>query len=426
MRTLSLNQNPFTPARIQNLLKPDPNGTHLTARENSQLEFKETFSFKAFPEYSRSMAGFANNRGGYLVFGITDAPRKIVGLSSKRFEDMDTRQITEFLNEYFEPELCWTPHIHSFGTLKIGLIYTYQSESRPVVCKKNKSPLKEAAIYYRYRGTTRVIRFSELKTLLEEQRRLERDWWLKTLSRIASVGVENVGVLNTADGTVEGPGANFLIDSSLLDKINFIKSGHFSESEGQPTLRVIGEAEIVDQRVVQPLQTVSTTRALRFDDLVSGFLDRVQVERPEEHITQICYESSGYLPVFYYAQIAGLDIDGIKALVSSCEGAGPSRNRLLKRLDSKGRVQNLSQRLKDLREGLVSGVMPSWDDETSVRHHLDAVCTFLKEDINSEVEPFLNGFLKECLQRYHGFENQNTKQSFRYAICHLDRQLFQP
>ena len=42
---------------------------------------------------------------------------------------------------------------------------------KPVVCKKNKGDiLREGAIYYRYRGETKEIEYSELSILLEKER----------------------------------------------------------------------------------------------------------------------------------------------------------------------------------------------------------------------------------------------------------------
>jgi len=52
----------------------------ITARESSQLEFKEQFNWLSKANYAKSMVAFANNKGGYIVFGIKDQPRELVGL----------------------------------------------------------------------------------------------------------------------------------------------------------------------------------------------------------------------------------------------------------------------------------------------------------------------------------------------------------
>ena len=45
-------------------------GNILSNCENSHLEFKQTFNLGSGGKYARSMAAFAKNNGGYLVFGV--------------------------------------------------------------------------------------------------------------------------------------------------------------------------------------------------------------------------------------------------------------------------------------------------------------------------------------------------------------------
>jgi predicted HTH transcriptional regulator len=58
-------------------------GQHLFHREGQTLEFKEQFNLAGLADYFRDFAAFSNNRGGYLVFGVTDSPRVAAGLSEK-------------------------------------------------------------------------------------------------------------------------------------------------------------------------------------------------------------------------------------------------------------------------------------------------------------------------------------------------------
>lgn len=56
-----------------------------------------------------------------------------------------------------------------------------------------------------------------------------------TLSRhienIIRNGIENTAILNLKTGEVEGKSGNFVIDESLLPKIQFIKEGEFVEKK---------------------------------------------------------------------------------------------------------------------------------------------------------------------------------------------------
>src|ERR1035441_7266905 len=94
--------------RLKLLLQLRPGTTDLLRnRENSQLEFKETFNLGSRAKYGRSLAAFANTRGGYIVFGVTNEPRRLKGVNSVNFDSCDPSKLTEFLNSHFSPELAW-------------------------------------------------------------------------------------------------------------------------------------------------------------------------------------------------------------------------------------------------------------------------------------------------------------------------------
>ncbi len=71
-------------------------GIKVTSREGTSLEFKESFNWNSKDKYGKSIAAFANNRGGLLVFGISDRPREILGLKTTNFEELDEAIITQY------------------------------------------------------------------------------------------------------------------------------------------------------------------------------------------------------------------------------------------------------------------------------------------------------------------------------------------
>ena len=48
------------------------------------------------------------------------------------------------------------------------------------------------------------------------------------MRRMADDGIENIAVMNTVTGQVEGPGGTFLIDEDIVKKLSFIREGEFS------------------------------------------------------------------------------------------------------------------------------------------------------------------------------------------------------
>src|ERR1035441_799185 len=103
-------KKPFAPEVLEDIFKFDSdNAMRLASRESSRLDFKESFNLGSADEYARTMAAFANTAGGYLVFGVKDKPRTLIGLKSDNFDGVDPAKVTQALNERFAPEIHWEP-----------------------------------------------------------------------------------------------------------------------------------------------------------------------------------------------------------------------------------------------------------------------------------------------------------------------------
>ena len=63
------------------------------------------------------------------------------------------------------------------------------------------------------------------------------------------VGPKNIQLLDTYKGEICLGDNKVLIDKSIIDKINFIREGHFTEKDGEgfPTLKLIGTVEGIDE-----------------------------------------------------------------------------------------------------------------------------------------------------------------------------------
>src|SRR3990167_8457126 len=146
----------------------------LVSRESGWLEFKESFNWNSKDKYAKSIASFANNKGGYIVFGIKDKPRDLVGLQSNNFEEVDEAKITAYLNSVFAPEIIFEKFVITVNTKKIGLLYTQQAKTKPIVCLKNDGELKEADIYYRYNARSESIKYPEIKAMFDFVKEEER------------------------------------------------------------------------------------------------------------------------------------------------------------------------------------------------------------------------------------------------------------
>lgn len=275
---------------------------YLKQRESFDLEFKQSFHYgDSLALYCRSLVGMANNKGGEIIFGIKDSPREPVGLLNDKFENCDSNKINQFLSSYFSHEIHWQMESIEYQGLTFGRISVEEANLKPVVCSNSyKNILREAAIYYRYRGETKEIGYSELATILQAEREKEKLLWLKHVEKIGEVGPQNIHLIDTFNGEISTGKGKILLDKSIADKLKFIKEGEFSEKEGAPTLKLVGEiAGMVDTSNVPKTDYLYPYRFGNFkDDMgINNFqfqavLWKLQVKGNSKYHTEISTSKS--------------------------------------------------------------------------------------------------------------------------------------
>lgn len=224
----------------------------IASRESTFLDFKANFNLASMTDYGKTMASFANKDGGYIVFGIKDKPREIVGIDKARFDGIDPAKMTETLNSYFQPEIEYEVDIKEWEGKSFGIIYTFPSQQKPVMAIKNSGDLiKDGEIYYRYGGKTEKIKYPELKKILEENLEKQNDAWRRIFEHASKNNPINTAVMNTLSGEITGKGGTLVIDESLIPKLKFIREGQFLEKDGAPTLKLVGEIQSIPMAVVR-------------------------------------------------------------------------------------------------------------------------------------------------------------------------------
>lgn len=274
----------LSPDIIYELLKVKPDG-YLYHRERKDLEYKSSFSFAELPEYYKDMAAFANNAGGYLIFGISDSPRQIVGLknkSLKRFDTIDPARIEQALLDTFSSNIIWEITIHYIGNIRIGVIYTHPSNQKPIISKRNlgdKQEIREGEIYFRYAGTTRRIQYGELQNIINQRINSSTSQLLSLINKISVIGPANAAILDTERGTIEKDAGNLIvIDEDLIQKIKFIREGHFDEKEGATTLKLVGEVHSMN--AVEVTKTIRQRLIDQYPLSYTALVDEIQKRAP--------------------------------------------------------------------------------------------------------------------------------------------------
>src|SRR6056297_820564 len=166
------------------------NGKRLYHREGQELEFKEQFNLAALADYFRDFAAFANNRGGYLIFGVKDAPRVLIGMSDKsidQFEKVDPEKITGFLLEIFSSDIEWTQATLEMDGMRFGVLRLLPAQTKPVIARKDEGKdqiIKNGEIYYRYGGRTQKIQSAELESIINHRIEQNNQQWIDLMSKI--------------------------------------------------------------------------------------------------------------------------------------------------------------------------------------------------------------------------------------------------
>jgi hypothetical protein len=219
-------------------------GLRLFSRESNIVEFKESFNWNSKSDYAKNASGFVNNKGGYLVFGIKDKPRDLIGLQNDHFDTLDEATITQYFNSILSPEVEFEKFLITVRNKKVGVLRFYEAKHKPIISIKSDLEIKEGEIYYRYNARTEKIKFPELKNLLDQIKENERSGWMELFGKISKIGPENTALVDMVKGKIEGKTGTLVIDHELIPKLKFIQEGRFKE-KGHPTLKLIGEVRSV-------------------------------------------------------------------------------------------------------------------------------------------------------------------------------------
>lgn len=237
----------------------------LKSRESNTVEFKESFNKNSTAKYAKTMAAYSNNRGGYIIFGVKDNPRTIVGLKNENFENMSQEQFSEAINSLFAPAMEWdcgtltieipaTDGTGASQSMKIGWIYTAEAEYKPIIAQKpnDGEKINSGDVYYRYRARSEKIKFAEMSHIIEERTAKEREGLLRLFEVIRENKTANLGIVNYSNGKISTPyGVDVAFDRRLvtqvLKKAKFIKEGSFNETEGIPVIKVTGNIDLAEE-----------------------------------------------------------------------------------------------------------------------------------------------------------------------------------
>lgn len=394
----------------------------LNAGETSTVEGKESFNWGNRHKYCKTLAGMANKDGGYILLGVKDGSFEVTGIQQDRMEKFDLKKANEFISRSFNQALDVEKGQFEADGKTVGVLFVHPSRNKPVICTVDGSDLCSGDIYYRYPGETRRIQAPELDQLLKERDARAGDRVLQLVGTLAETGAHNAAIINLRTGEVEGEKGNFLIEEKLLDKIKFITEGKLVETDGVPTLRVVGDVKPVgDAAVTIEQSVVGSITALHIQE---AFLYQKCQYEPVAYIQAQAHLQPLWLPIFYFATEAKLDLDGLIDVIKNSDS--PYDQRIERHVDRvrTGRYpagQPAQASVQAELDALTSNEPITVDDTASAKKYLQALRLLTPETI--ELSRVIS-ILTDLRARFGN--NQDIRSDLRYAMAVVDLNWFRP
>lgn len=404
----------------------------LVSRESGWLEFKSSFNWAGREQYARTIAAFANNRGGYIVFGVKEKPHVVVGVDLGKFNDIDPSKISEYLNRTFGIDVAWEARVVQFLEKNLVIFYIPPAVRKPVfpVASGDRGHIQEGEIYYRYRGRTQKIRYAELTALLDAERKREQAAWLRLFRQIAKAGIHNVALLDLATGRGIARGANFLVDESLLSQLKFVREGEFTQKSGALALKVMGDVSVVPAGAISGVRRITVAKVINAPDIIRAFLRAERVSNPLEYIDRVCHESSAFFPVYYFAYLAGISETDLIARISSVPSTSATKRKLLERLSAEKTLRLNLPALVTTDSGrkrakYLFGFRARKSIEFRSAEDAKYVARAVRSLDEAEIDfKHVAGVLESILDSYYGHEDRVLSDDIRRATAYLDFLLF--
>lgn len=390
----------------------------LTLSENESIEFKEQFNWASPEHYAKTMAAFSNNKGGYILFGINDAG-VIVGARRDKFEKVDSGKISQFLNRHFQPAICWDRVVKEICGNSICIFYTYPADKGPIICVSDKQDvIKDGDIYFRYNGRNDRIKSAEYRHIINIHEQKIAKSWSEKFAQMSDIGLRNVGILNSSTGKIDGPSGPYFIDKSLIDHINFIQEGNFKKSSGAPTLKLVGEVQVIDSDP-QSVLTIKEPTAIGESAMISAFIHQTPVPGAKEYIRSATLRQVIWTPLYYFIFLSDITIaKSIEIIENERGGYTHIKEKLCERLKN-NKIESLpiKQNISSTIEKILNRSIISLEDRKEAGHFLYAILT-LKEN---EVDPgYLLPIIQDCFDKFFFAGDQHLKGHLRKAISYLD------
>lgn len=137
--------------------------------EGTKLDFKEQMHLRTDSEkkeLAKDVCAIANAKGGrgYILFGVEDHTKRIIGIEEKKYRE---EQIQQIISQRCDPPVQISFEIISVENKALGVLTIFKSNQKP-------HQIRQTGTFYIRRGsTTDIARREEIASMLQETGLLE-------------------------------------------------------------------------------------------------------------------------------------------------------------------------------------------------------------------------------------------------------------
>jgi hypothetical protein len=343
------------------LIQREDREWYLADGETSDQECKAQFDSRRMEPIIRAIAALANNRGGFIFIGISNADCRVVGMPDTTFQDTDIVRITDKAKALLTPTPIFSKDAFEIGGLFVGVIYVEKQTNPPVIVCRDADGLEDGTILFRYPGQSGKIKFGDLLELLRERDRLAQSTLITVAERLSKIGTDKALIIDTQSGRLEAGQSQITIDRQLANQLEFIREGEFVEQHGAQALRLIGDVRMVDNEGEARERIAG--RALTPDAVLKAYLRHERVLLPMEYVRLSVLVQRQWLPLFYFISLSDSNVStALAELEETQAGYRLAKRQALERLRRETSAQvvapiNARPALADMNAGNLEGLI---------------------------------------------------------------------
>lgn len=304
--------------------------------ESDCIEFKKSLhvvSETIDKAYLSTIAAFANNKGGVIIFGIDPVTKELVGIKEE-FENLDNRYFSSTIRISLDGSLEYAFFTHRYLQKLIGFLTVREATTKPIICKVDAKDIKLGDIYFRYPAQTARIGAGELRKLIFEEINQKAQNLVQSFQSIIDAGVENIAILNTQTGEIQSgvQDLKLVLNENILNKLNLIRKGEIVSEKGAPAYIIKGEIEVENTTYVEVNKPVPYI--ISEAEVLQAFLNG-ECDYPEVMIKQILCFHRKYNPIHFFVKSAGMTSEEGIEFIQNIEDSSVTdltRNRIIERL----------------------------------------------------------------------------------------------